>query len=55
MPFDGKGFQGGGGRRTPRRPSDNTVTILIVAVATALLVLPISLQAFADMLRYLRD
>ena len=54
MPFDGRGFSGEGSG-VPRRPSDNAVTVLIVAVAAALLLLPISLQAFADVVRFLRS
>ncbi len=54
MPFDGRRFSEDG-PGAPRRPSDNAVTAVIVAVAVALLVLPISLQAFADVVRYLRS
>ena len=55
MPFDGTSFQPE--PRGPRRaaPSDNTVTLIIVAVALALLVMPISLTAFVDVVRYVRS
>ena len=52
MPFDGRDFP----QRPPRRPtaSDNTVSIIILAVAISLLVLPVSLDGLVDIIRYLR-
>jgi len=54
MPFDGAGFHPRRDRRRPATPSDNVVTFIILAVAFCLLVMPISLEAFADIIRYLR-
>ena len=55
MPFDGTNFPER--RNQPRRaaPGDNAVTLLIIAVAFGLLVMPISLSAFVDIVRYLRE
>ncbi len=54
MPFDGTSFPAR--RDQPRRaaPGDNAVSLLIIAVAFGLLVMPISLSAFADIIRYIR-
>ncbi len=54
MPFDGTGFP-----REPRQPrrttrSDNMVSAAIVAIALGLLVTPVSVAAFVDLLRYAR-
>ena len=54
MPFDGAGFQperNGPGRSTP---SDNVVTLIIIAFALALLVMPLSLAALVDIVHYVR-
>ena len=53
MPFDGTGFPERPGRR-PSRPGDNTVSLVIIAIAFSLLVMPISLTALVDIVRYLR-
>ena len=54
MPFDGTGFPER--RDQPRRgaPGDNAVSLLIIAVAFGLLVMPISLSAFVDIVHYIR-
>ena len=55
MPFDGADFP----QRCdpPRRaPSnDNAVTVMIVLIAFGLLVMPISLSGFIDIVRYVRS
>ena len=55
MPFDGTGFPQERPRRRPAKPGDNTVSIIIIALAFSLLVMPISLTAFVDIVRYLRS
>ena len=53
MPFDSTDFPGprdDGGRRSP---NDNLITVLIVAIATLLLITPISLAALGDICRAL--
>ncbi len=52
MPFDGTDFSDRRPQPDPAKPSDNAVCLLIIAVAFGALVLPISLQAFADIFRY---
>lgn len=57
MPFDGTGFPEG--RDPPRRPAgpagdDNAATVIIVALAFSLLVMPISLGALVDIVQYVR-
>ncbi len=52
MPFDGTDFSDRRPQPDPDKPSDNAVCLLIIAVAFGALVLPISLQAFADIFRY---
>lgn len=54
MPFDATGFPAGPDRPERPGPSDGAVTAIIVALAFCLLVLPISLGAFVDIVRYLR-
>jgi hypothetical protein len=54
MPFDATGFP-----HEPRQPrrstrSDSIVSAAIVLIALGLLVTPISLAAFIDLVRYLR-
>ena len=56
MPFDGTNFSPNPPRRgPPRAPSDNAVSIIILAVALSLLVMPISLTALVDIVRYIRS
>ncbi len=56
MPFDGTNFSPRPPRRgSPRPPSDNAVSIIILAVALSLLVMPISLTALVDIVRYIRS
>lgn len=54
MPFDGTDFPER--RNPPRRPagSDTAATLIIAAVAFGLLVMPISLSALVDIVRYVR-
>lgn len=54
MPFDGTGFPER--RNSPRRSAgdDNAATLIIVAVAFSLLVMPISLGALVDIVQYMR-
>ncbi len=54
MPFDGTGFRREQPRRRPPGPGDNAVSIIIIALAFSLLVMPISLTAIVDIVRYLR-
>jgi hypothetical protein len=54
MPFDGAGFQPERGPR-PSAPSDNLVTLIIVAFAMALLVMPVSVAAIVDIVTYIRS
>ncbi len=54
MPFDGTGFPERQPGRRPSRPGDNTVSLIIIALAFSLLVMPISLTALVDIVRYLR-
>ncbi len=53
MPFDGTGFPGK--REPPRRsgPSGDAACVLIILAAFILLVMPISLHALADIVRFL--
>ena len=52
MPFDGTDFP----KRRPgsngAKPSDNLISAFIIVVAFTLLVMPISLTAFIDIVRY---
>ncbi len=54
MPFDHAGFFDK--PEPPKRPvmSDNTATVLIIVFAATLLVMPISLAAFVDIVLYWR-
>ena len=54
MPFDGTGFPER--RNLPKRSAgdDNAATVIIVALAFSLLVMPISLSALVDIVRYVR-
>jgi hypothetical protein len=54
MPFDGGNFPERRPQPQPARPSDTAVCLIIMAVAFSMLVLPISLQAFADIVKYLQ-
>ena len=54
MPFDGAGFQPERPQPGRSAPSDNAVTVIIVACAMALLVMPISIAAIADIVRYVQ-
>ena len=54
MPFDGTGFphrRPGRGRATK---GDYVVSFIIIAIAFGLLVMPISLTALVDIVRYVR-
>ena len=54
MPFDAAGFPE---RQEPPgkpRPTDNAICVIIVVVSTVLLLTPVSLASFADIVRYLR-
>ena len=53
MPFDGTGFPEDQPERRRSRPGDNTVSLIIIALAVGLLVMPVSLTALVDILRYL--
>lgn len=53
MPFDGVGFPPPRPERRPSRPGDNTVSVIIIAIAVTLLVMPISMAALVDVVRYL--
>ena len=55
MPFDGAGFPPREWNQPPPRPNDNAVSIIIIALAVSLLVMPISLTALIDVVRYLRS
>ena len=54
MPFDGTDFPHRG--TPPGRPNsdDNVVTVIIVLLSFCLLVMPISLTVFVDIVRYVR-
>lgn len=54
MPFDGTDFPHRG--TPPGRPTSNdtVVTVIIVLVSFCLLVMPISLTVFVDIVRYVR-
>ena len=54
MPFDGTGFEPRRPGRRGQAPSDNAVSVMIVAVAVVLLVTPISVAALVDVVRSLR-
>ncbi len=54
MPFDGTGFPERLPRRRPAKPGDNAVSLIIIALAFSMLVMPISLTALVDIVRYLR-
>ena len=54
MPFDGANFPERRPQPDPAKPSDTAVCLIIVVVAFSMLVLPISLQAFVDILKYLQ-
>ena len=54
MPFDGTDFPPPRDDGEHRPANDNLVTFLIIAIATLLLVTPISLAALADIARALR-
>ena len=55
MPFDGTGFQPEPRGRGPSAPSDNMITMIIVAFALALLVMPISVAGLVDLVKYIRS
>ncbi len=54
MPFDSAGFPPE--RQEPKRVpiSDNALCVGIVFIALSLLVIPISVPAFVDIIRYIR-
>ncbi len=54
MPFDGAGFQPERRGSGPSAPSDNTITLIIVAFALALLVMPVSVAGFVDLVNYFK-
>ena len=54
MPFDGTGFPERKPGRRPRHPGDNMVSLIIIAIAFSLLIMPISLTALVDIVRYIR-
>lgn len=51
MPFDGTDFPKRQ-RRAPAKPSENVVCILVLAAAMMMLFLPVSIDGFADIVRY---
>ncbi len=55
MPFDGAGFPAK--PDPPRRsaPTDNMASLIIILLAFGLLVMPISMGAFIDIVHYLRS
>ena len=55
MPFDGTEFPREEPRPRRSGPGDNTVSVIIIALAFSLLVMPISLTALVDIIRYLRS
>lgn len=54
MPFDGTSFPHRPERHPPQPPSDNAVSVLIIVFALGLLVMPISMAALIDIVRYIR-
>ncbi len=55
MPFDGTGFlPERQPQRRPAKPGDNAISLIIIALAFSLLVMPISLTALVDIVRYFR-
>ena len=54
MPFDGTDYRPERPEPHPGAPSDNVVSALIIALAAGLRILPISLTAFIDLVRYVR-
>lgn len=54
MPFDGSDFPPRREPSGPPAPSDTLVCVFIAVVATALLVLPVSLDALVDVGKYLQ-
>ena len=52
MPFDGTDFPKRRPGSSGAKPSDNLVSAFIIVVAFSLLVLPISLSALVDIVRY---
>ncbi len=56
MPFDGDRLPARQpGRRGRPGPGDNMVSFIIIALAFSLLVMPISVTALVDIVRYLRS
>lgn len=53
MPFDGTDYPARRGRPSRAAPGDNAVSLLIILIAFGLLVMPISLSAFADIIHYM--
>lgn len=51
MPFDGTDFPKRQ-RRTPAKPSENVVCFVVLFAAMMLLFLPVSIDGFADIVRY---
>ncbi len=54
MPFDGTGFSGRPDQPKRPAPNDNVVSLIIIVLAFSLLVLPISMGAFVDIIHVLR-
>ena len=54
MPFDGTGFPERLPQRRPAKPGANAVSRSLIALAFSMLVMPISLTALVDIVRYIR-
>ncbi len=55
MPFDGTDFPPPSGHGERRAANDTLITVLIIAIATVLLITPISLAALTDIVRAVRQ
>jgi len=54
MPFDGSDFPPRGDQPRGGAPNDNAVSVIIIALAVVLLVMPLSLSGLVDVVRYVR-
>ncbi len=54
MPFDGVDFQARPERPNRSNPGERVVSLLVLALAFCLLVMPISMAALVDIVRYLQ-
>jgi hypothetical protein len=55
MPFDGANFPSRRDQPDRATPSDNAACVIIIVVAFSLLVLPVSLNALADIVNYIQS